>query len=320
MRKTTMALAFLASALDVGLLAASSSERPQLPDMRSANVAAIAVAPDGRTVATGERTSLVKLWDGQSRSTSRSLRGHEDRVSALAFSPDSGMLASGSFDRWIRMWDVRSGKETRSLSGHSGHIKSLGFSRDGRSLVSTAADGVRVWDVPSGSLRLMIPTSRGVVAAAFSPDGKVLASSGGDGVLLWNAATGRLIRRLSPPGNELILSLAFSADGRLLAGGGTGRIVSLWDVESGALRARSDSGADAVRAVAFLEDDSSLVIIDRRGARLWRPASGKSHRVVDRGAFSAVAVAPNGRFLAAALGDGEIKLWPSRRVPRNDER
>jgi WD40 repeat protein len=100
------------------------------------------------------------------------------------------MLASGSYDPSIRIWDVRSGEQKLNLGDHPGHVKSLAFSGDGRLLVSTGADGARVWNLPSGSLRTMIPTTRGVVAAVFSPDGDRVATAGGNGVTIWDVATG----------------------------------------------------------------------------------------------------------------------------------
>lgn len=317
MRRTLPAALLLLTVAAVLSIDASSPARAvQLRDMRFENVAAIAVASDGRTVATGERTSLVKFWDAQSRSVKRSLRGHTAQISALAFSPDGTILASGSYDPSIRIWDVRSGEEKLRLGDHPGHVKSLAFSSDGRLLVSTGADGARVWDLTLGSLQRMIPTSRGVVAAVFAPGDRTVAIAGGNGVALWDVATGKRIRSFSSSRNELILALAFSPDGRLLAGGGTGRTVKLWDTRSGELRASSEPGGDAVRAMAFTSDGSSLVVIDRTAAHLWEPQSGRSHPLSDRTGFSVVAVSSNGQLLAAAAGDDRIEVWPARRVTR----
>ena len=282
----------------------------QLTDMRSENVAAIAVAPDGRLVATGERAALVKLWDARTRALQRRLQAHSAPVSSLAFSPDGKWLASGSFDQWIRVWDVGSGRPTLALSDHPGHVKSLAFSSDGRLLASTGADGIRVWDLPSGSLRSKLSNPRGVVAAVFSPDRTVLASAGGDGVKLWDVVTGSLTQRLAAGTDELILALAFSPDGRWLAGGGTGRRAKLWDVRTGTLRRTSEPGHDFIRAVAFSDDGSTLIVVDRTATRVWNIVSGSIRSVLEAARFSAVAVSSNGQTMAAAMGDAAVKVLP----------
>jgi len=311
-RTLTMFLPLAATAL-VFSLVVRPVRGQQLRDMRSENVAAIAVASGGRIVATGERTSMLRIWDGRSRSVVRTLRGHSAQISALAFSPDGATLASGSYDPSIRIWNVRSGEQRLKLPDHPGHVKSLAFSRDGRLLVSTGADGVRVWDLKSGSLRTMIPTTRGVIAAVFSPDGRQVATAGGNGVTIWDVATGKRVRTCASPRNELILALVFSPDGRTLAGGGTGRTANLWDTRTGELHATSDAGGDAIRALAYDRDGSSLLIVDRTGGRRWELRRKATNTLTGRGSFSAVAISPDGGVVAASRGDETIEVWSASR-------
>jgi WD40 repeat protein len=314
MRKRTLAMVFppAVTALVLSLVGPPALGQ-QLRDMRSENVAAIAVASEGSVVATGERTSRLRIWDASSRSVVHTLRGHSAQISALAFSPDGATLASGSYDPSIRIWDVRSGELRLNLRDHPGHVKSLAFSGDGRLLVSTGADGARIWDLPSGALRTMIPTTRGVVAAVFSPDGAQVATAGGNGVTIWDVATGRRIRNCDSSRNELILALAFSPDGRSLAGGGTGRTARLWDTRTGDVRAASDAGGDSIRGLAYDRDGSSLLIVDRTGSRRWEPRRRASETLAGRGSFSAVALSPDGRVVAASLGDESIEVWSTAR-------
>ena len=309
MRRAMSVLALVAVAYqDSGMALPAGS--PQLSGMRSENIAAIAVAPDGNLVATGERAALVKLWDARTRTLQRRLHGHTAPVSSLAFSADGKQLASGSFDQWIRVWDLESGRSTLTLGEHPGHVKSLAFSSDGRLLASTGADGIRVWDLASGSLRRTWPSQRGVVAAVFSPDRGVLASAGGEGVKLWDVAAGSVTRSLASGTEELILTLAFSPDGRWLAGGGTGRTVKLWDARTGTLRRTSAPGHDFVRALAFSDDGSTVVVADRTAARLWDTGTGEMRPMLDDARFSVVAVSSDGRALAAAEGDEVVRVLP----------
>src|SRR5262249_44631303 len=69
-----------------------------------------AIAPDGKTLATGSTDRAVRLWDlenGQPRTT---LRGHTDTVFSVLFSPDGKTLATGSWDDTVRLWDQHTGR------------------------------------------------------------------------------------------------------------------------------------------------------------------------------------------------------------------
>ena len=106
---------------------------------------ALAVAPDGRSVAKISSTNLT-LYE---------MLTLEERSSvnlgawsfALAYSPDGRLLVSGGRDAVVRLWDATSGRAIQQLSSHGGEINSLAFSRDGRWLVSTAENTALVWDV-----------------------------------------------------------------------------------------------------------------------------------------------------------------------------
>jgi WD domain, G-beta repeat len=68
----------------------------------------LAVAPDGKTLATGDETGVVRLWELASGKPRGLLRGHRGAIVALAFSADSRRLASGSKDTTALLWDLTS--------------------------------------------------------------------------------------------------------------------------------------------------------------------------------------------------------------------
>jgi WD40 repeat protein len=74
-------------------------------------VAAVAFAPDGKTLASGGADGTVRLWDpARPEATPVILRGHEGGVLSVAFAPDGKRLASGGEDGTVRLWAV--GAET----------------------------------------------------------------------------------------------------------------------------------------------------------------------------------------------------------------
>jgi WD40 repeat protein len=73
---------------------------------------AIAFSPDGKTLAMGERSGVVRLWqvaDAQGQASLHevaSLYGHRERAWYLWFAPDGKALVSASLDRTVRLWQL----------------------------------------------------------------------------------------------------------------------------------------------------------------------------------------------------------------------
>ncbi len=80
-----------------------------VPEELGGAITALDFDADGRFLAVGSVSGIVRLWDLQgSEPTARSriLWGHRDRVDWLAFAPDGRRLGSASRDTTIRIWDL----------------------------------------------------------------------------------------------------------------------------------------------------------------------------------------------------------------------
>jgi RNA polymerase sigma factor (sigma-70 family) len=195
-------------------------------------VLCLAVAPDGRIVASGYATAAILLWDLRTGKQLRPLLGHRGSITALAFSRDSKTLASGSCDAYhpdeegpVRLWSVASGGERRLPTRQfRQNIFGLAFSPDGTTLASVGDpiarglghDATRLWDWEAQKEVRQFGGQDAVHGVAFSARGVVATTNGDRGLTLWSAGTGAELRRLRrEPGG--VTSLAFSPTGDILA-------------------------------------------------------------------------------------------------------
>ena len=94
----------------------ASARPPVVLGWHDDEITTLAFAPDGKTLASGSRDAIVKLWDLETRRERATLRGHSAPILALSFSYDSGSLASADADRNLKVWDVTTGRERLSLN------------------------------------------------------------------------------------------------------------------------------------------------------------------------------------------------------------
>ena len=118
------------------------------------NALSLAISPDGRWMAAGTVSGLVKVGSLASPEGCVALPPRTTWVMGLAFSPDSQVLATGGADQQIHLWQAGTTNHLRSFKGHRGEIWWLRFSADGQWLVSGSSDGtVRRWSLSTPSIR-----------------------------------------------------------------------------------------------------------------------------------------------------------------------
>jgi len=192
------------------------------------SIYAVAISPDGETIASGSDDRTVKLWsiDGEMLD---SFVGHKERIWAVAFSPDGQMIASASEDATVKLWNL-DGRAIATLP-HQNPVPGLAFNPRGNGLVTASRDDtLTFWKLDGTRVKSIRAESGGLTRVAFSPDGQTIATGGGDKtVKLWDLE-GNLLATL--PGHEsMVIAVDFTPDGKFLVSGGDDHAVIVWDLE-----------------------------------------------------------------------------------------
>lgn len=133
-------------------------------------IASLKWASDGSYLAVGTGQGDAQIWDVDSFSKIRSMRGHTSRVGVLSW--DQHILSSGARDGSIWNHDVRiANHKIAELLGHTSEVCGLQWRPDGALLASGGNDNqVQIWDARS-SVPKMTKTSHMAavkVSSAFS--------------------------------------------------------------------------------------------------------------------------------------------------------
>jgi len=70
------------------------------------SVLALAISPDGKTLAWATNDNTIRLWEVATAQEVRTLTGYRGTVCSIAFAPDGKSLASASHETSLLIWDV----------------------------------------------------------------------------------------------------------------------------------------------------------------------------------------------------------------------
>jgi WD40 repeat protein/serine/threonine protein kinase len=148
-----------------------------------------------------------------------------------------------------------------------------------------------------------------VWSLAFNNDGRFLAVGGEERhVRIWDVKQSREAMALKAPHH--VYALAYSPDGRFLATGGLGYYVTLWDAFTGHEKGRMKKRPPVPRSLTFTPDSRTLIGGDESGVCFWDVEKQEESRHWPQASIVySVSCSADGRTLAAACGDGNVRLW-----------
>ena len=242
-----------------------------------------------------ERSTIIR--DAATLRPVRRLPGGSTRA---ALSPDGRVVALGDADGSVRLLDLRTGKPHVATDRHDAAVTDLRFAPDSRTLLTAGADGrVIEWNVADARRVETFTGHVGTVSrVTIAPDGQTAYSAGADGtVIAWDLAHNRRLDRpfSSPPRHAMVFPVDERGPNGPTVLSPSGIDVPVHEL---AIATTPDGGSFAV------PDDSGYVdVYDSRTLRRSRriPVSPGNQ-------VSAVAIAPDGRTVAATTSDGHLQF------------
>ncbi len=272
------------------------------------------IDPRGRWIATGSDDGGVRVWSLSSGRQRSVLRSSGDAINAVRFSPDGARVAGAGRDGAVHVWETASGALLASLTGHEGGVGRVQFV-DENTLVSGGDDGTaRVWDLERArQAMVLLGHGLGVSVAPGAQASHVLTVGAEGTARVWRLP-GTDTVTIGDPGS--VGGIAVGLDGRRVVTVDARRpTVSLWAVaQTGAprrLRSGGNSLAGDISAdgSVFAQAGDGLRLFDRDGAPLADLGVGER-------TYSAVAVGPDGRRVAASRAGEGVNIWdPASNAP-----
>ncbi len=274
-------------------------------------VYAMAVSPDGTSIASSGEDLKIHLWDWHSGEIKSTLEGYLKPVKYLTFSGDGRYLLGGGGTE-IRIWDLSAGT-WRIYRKHVTHVYNLDFNHDATEFLSTSLNSsFYLWDREEGTvIHTFDAHSKTALSATFSPDNQWIASGSLDQtVIIWHAGNRQPVHTLSAHGGN-IYSLDFSPDSKLLASCSMDETIKIWDVGSGKIQKLLTGHDYAVVFVRFSPNGRYLISASYDGtAKLWEVATGQCiYTFIDHeDALYAADFLPDGSGIVTCSNDGTVMI------------
>jgi WD40 repeat protein len=278
-----------------------TGKRLRVLEGHTAAIAAVALSPGGKTIATAGHDKSVRLWDVATGNLLQTFAEHGAPVLAVAFASDGKLLASSSADKQIQVWEAATAKVQQTLTG-SQNTTALAW-KPGTTislLANSKEESVQIWNARTGKAEKTLEANHHIVSLAWSPDGTRIATGQANGeARIWQASSAKQIHHFEQQGSPpQVSSLAWSPSGALLAAGRGNHTMQLWDPKSGKQLFSLQTMAPAERVSWTPASSTVAVTSQERTVRFVDAASGKLRGLVLTEDDQLIAVGFDGHYRA----------------------
>lgn len=211
--------------------------KPEAIDPHShpgAEIRAVAWSRDGRYIALGDASGLLRVQEAASGKTMLEEKAQWGIV-ALDWSAN-GLLASAAMDNTVVVWNVQQKKIVKTLKGQSWNVFAVAWHPKLPVLASGAGDRTLVvWDAKADKIvQTLTGFDAAVRAIAWRPDGRYLAAASytmahnGGTLWLFDTISWQPVVRGATHAGAHINVVAWDPRGERIATGGDDRLVRLW--------------------------------------------------------------------------------------------
>lgn len=284
-----------------------------------AAVRALALSPDGTTLAAGTSAGGVSTWSLVSGSIGPRRPAHGDRITALAWRPDGRRFVSTAADGSVRTWEPRSAEPVdepalvaaapdavaaafgalADLPAHRGEPVLLSVGPGGGHAVSAGADDRaflwRLGPAPRRLRRWHNPRGCAVTAVAVDSTGGRIALGFEDGRLQVSDLLHDTTLDLGDAHDGPVAALLFATAGPALVSAGDDGFVRLWNPARAAATADAVATGRPLRTLAASADGQLLLGVDSEGDLVVRDAAEGGERQRQRGPGPWLVDGPDGR-------------------------
>ncbi|HEV8001919.1 MAG TPA: serine/threonine-protein kinase, partial [Planctomycetaceae bacterium] len=307
-------------------------QKGRLFDAKS-QIAALAISPDGRYLATANGDGTLALWDASTGAPRVAVP--KVRARSLAFTADGATVVTTTVSTAaqetfpsakliVRFWDVATGSErpARRLNLAAYRFGPTAFSNAGSALAGITPDSkLRIWNTTNGREQATldafgtdssIPQAT-VHSLTLGQDGKTVAWQIGPTTMVWDVPT-RTIKFKHIDQRRWSYHLAFPPDCKVVAcqRGSEPHVVELWDWKSGNKLVELEGYQSQVDVLRYSPDGKLLATGDEFGiVRVWDTATNKEVATFKGHStpIRALAFRPDGRWLYSASEDGLVRQW-----------
>lgn len=275
----------------------------------------MAFSPDGKILATADRSGEINFWDTDTGKHELELRNHNG-VTRIIFGNDRNTFITLGGDGTLRIWDINTWEEQHvfeELINYSAQrIFSTAVSPNSFSVVAGDETGiVSIYDPISDTKTHELKGLEGIVSpVAFSSDDNYVVASNFENICWWDTDKKEIKHLIDEP--LYVSALTFSPEDSLIASGCLLGDIRLWDVATGEQRQKMIGHTAQVIDLAFSSDLRTVASTSVDGSvRIWEVFSGKELHVFDGhfGNFTCIGVSPDSKTIATPTEDRTVCIW-----------
>lgn len=129
---------------------------------------ALEFSPDGKLLATADRSGNAYLWETTTGRPVAALAGHKAAITSMSWRSDSQLLATAADDGEVRTWQ-RQGNSVKQWRAGPG-VQDIVFTKDGQLITASRDRLAKLWDAGGKEIRKLAGMSDIALAVAATHD------------------------------------------------------------------------------------------------------------------------------------------------------